>query len=254
MAAGTPLPGRRKTVGVIGGIGPESTIDYYRALIAEYRDTSGDSAYPSIVVNSIDLTRLLDSVTSGDLDGLTDYLLAELQRLADAGADFALLASNTPHLVFDRLLARTPVPLISIVETACRAAQGLGVRRAALFGTRFTMEAGFYDKVFARAGVLIVVPGADERAFIHEKYLEELVVGVFRPETREALLAIAHRLRREEHADALVLGGTELPLLLRGLEVPGLPFIDTARLHVKAAVARLVDPSDSGHVGAAASA
>jgi aspartate racemase len=200
-----------------------------------------DGSYPSIIVNSIDLSRLLDDVTSGNLDGLADYLLAELQRLADAGADFALLASNTPHIVFDRLQPRTPLPLISIVETACVAAQGLGVRRPALFGTRFTMESGFYDKVFGRAGIDVVLPGDDERAFIHEKYLGELVPGVFRPETRDALLAIAARLGREEHADALILGGTELPLLLRGGDVPGLPFIDTARVHVKAAVARLIN-------------
>jgi aspartate racemase len=234
--------GRRgKTVGIIGGIGPESTIDYYRAFIEEYRCTMGEAAYPSIVMNSIDLTRVLDCVTSGDLEGLTDYLLVELQRLADAGADFALLASNTPHLVFDRLQPHTPVPLISIVETACRAAQGWGVRRAALFGTRFTMEAGFYGRVFERAGVTIVLPGDDERAFIHEKYLGELVAGNFRPETRQALLAIAERLKREEDVDALILGGTELPLLLRGCDIPGLPFIDTARVHVKAAVARLIE-------------
>jgi aspartate racemase len=232
---------RGKTVGVIGGIGPESTVDYYRAFIEEYRRTMGEGAYPSIVVNSIDLTRVLASVTSGDLEGLTDYLLTELQRLADAGADFALLASNTPHLVFDRLQPRSPVPLISIVETACRAAQGWGVRRVALFGTRFTMEAGFYDKVFERAGVTVVLPGEEERALIHERYLGELVPGIFRPETRAALLAIAERLRRDEDVDALILGGTELPLLLRGCEVPGLPFIDTARVHVQAAVARLID-------------
>jgi aspartate racemase len=242
MPIATTGTGRRgQTVGVIGGIGPESTVDYYRALIAEYRDAAGDGIYPSIVVNSIDLTRVLDCITAGDLEGLTDYLLTELRRLADAGADFALLASNTPHLVFDRLQARTPLPLISIVETACRAAQGWGVRRAALFGTRFTMEAGFYDQVFAREGMTVVRPGDDERAFIHEKYLGKLVPGTFRPETRDALLAIAGRLRRDERADALILGGTEQPLLLRGFDVPGLQFIDTARVHVKAAVARLID-------------
>jgi aspartate racemase len=113
------------------------------------------------------------------------------------------------------------------------------------------MEAGFYDRVFAHAGVAVVLPGDNERAFIHERYLGELVPGIFRPETRAALLAIAERLRREEHADALILGGTELPLLLRGSAVPGLPFIDTARLHVKAAVARLIDPGAGGDSTAA---
>jgi aspartate racemase len=209
------------TVGVIGGIGPESTVDYYRALITDYR--------------------VLGAVSTGDLDGLPEYLRAELHRLAAAGADFALLASNTPHVVFDRLQQRSILPLISIVAAACRAALRMEVRRPALFGTRFIMESGVYDRVFSRAGVTVILPRDDERAWIHEKYLGELVPGEFRPDTRDAMMAIADRLHREEGTDGLILGGTELPLLLRGCERPGMPFIDTARVHVAEAVARLVN-------------
>jgi aspartate racemase len=119
-----------KTIGIIGGIGPESTIDYSRFMVAEYRRTPGGTGYPSIVINSIDLDKALRFLDSNDLNALTEYLLVELQRLADAGADIGLLAANTPHLVFDRLQRRSPIPLISIVQATCDHARAHGVTHA----------------------------------------------------------------------------------------------------------------------------
>src|SRR5437899_9098815 len=111
-----------KLIGIIGGIGPESTIDYYRLFISTYRERRADVGYPPVVINSIDLAKALKLVSSNDLAGLAAYMLDEVRRLARAGATHGLLSSNTPHIVFDDIRRTSPIPLISIVETACRAA------------------------------------------------------------------------------------------------------------------------------------
>ena len=140
-----------KILGVIGGIGPESTVEYYRLLIARCREQKSSGTAPQIIVNSIDNQRLL-SLAANDLAGLTEYLVREVKRLAAAGAELGLLAANTPHLVFDEVQAGSPIPLVSIVEATLAAAETLGVRKAGLFGTRFTMQGTFYPAVFHRAG------------------------------------------------------------------------------------------------------
>ncbi len=229
-----------RTVGLIGGIGPESTIDYYRSIFSVYRERRPDGTAPSILINSIDLNRVVDLISAGNLGGMADYLAGELERLAAAGASFAALTANTPHVVFDELAARSPLPLISIVEQACRAANSHGWKNVGLFGTRFTMEGTFYPAVFSRAGIRISVPDPDERAYIHEKYMGELVLGSFLRETRETFVSIAGRLVSRSGIEGLILGGTELPLLLRGGRVAGLPVLDTTRLHVEAIVDTLL--------------
>ena len=147
----------------MGGIAPASTIEYYRAIVARYRTETQDGTYPPILVNSIDLKRVLDLVGAQKLAELVEYLVDELTRLARAGAHLGLLASNTPHLVFDEVRRRSPVPLISIVEATSRAARALGLRKVGLFGTRFTMQARFYPEVLARQGIRVVVPDPDEQ-------------------------------------------------------------------------------------------
>jgi len=225
-----------KTVGVIGGIGPESTIEYYRYLIAECRSRVDDGSYPPILINSIDLTRLVGLITAGDLEAVTDHLAREVARLASAGADFAVLAANTPHIVFDRLRRRTTIPMISIVEATREAAFAMGLTRVGIFGTRFTMQGEFYPAVFCARGLTVVAPGPGEQAYIHDKYMGELVNGIIRPETRARLLAIAGRMRDEQRVEAIILGGTELPLILREVADPVVPFLDTTMIHVRSIV------------------
>src|SRR5436190_13918610 len=159
-----------KTLGLIGGLGPETTVEYYRLIIEQYRAKTG-GRYPSIVINSIDLSRLLAWMNAGELDKAADYCSAEIERLYQAGVDFAAVASNTPHIVFDRLRERSKVPLISIVESARDKAQSLGLRTVALLGTRFTMQADFYKQTFQRAGIKLVTPDEDEQLIIHDKYM-----------------------------------------------------------------------------------
>jgi aspartate racemase len=229
-----------KLIGIVGGIGPESTIDYYRLFISTYRERRPDGGYPPVVINSIDLARALKLVSSNDLAGLAAYMLEEVRRLARAGATHALLSSNTPHIVFDEIRRASPIPLISIVETTCRAAAERKLKRVGLFGTRFTMQGGFYQKVFAREGIEVAIPESGDQEFIHDTYLNELVNGVVLAATRERYIAIARKMREQQGIEALILGGTELPLLLRDAIGIGMVLLDTARLHVEAAVSELL--------------
>ena len=228
-----------KTLAVIGGIGPESTIEYYRAILATYREAHGDGDNPSIIIDSIDVNRLLRLIADQDFASLTAYLVAELNRMAAAGASLGLLAANTPHVVFDDVAHASPIPLVSIVEATCQEAQRISLKRVGLLGTRFTMQGHFYTDVFSGRGIEIVTPAPDEQAFVHDKYTGELLHNVFSPRTRDGMLRVIDRMKEREGIDGVILGGTELPLLLRVDEHQDLPLLDTTRIHAKAAVDRL---------------
>jgi aspartate racemase len=228
-----------KTLGIIGGIGPESTIEYYRLLIGGYRERVADGSYPHLLINSVDVNRVLALSAQRKLDELAEYLLASLLQLERAGADFGILAANTPHIVFGEISKRSPIPLISIVAAACDVAKARGLKRLGLFGTLSTMQAGFYQETFARAGIAVMTPELEDQNYIHEKYVGELVNGVFLAETREGLLRIANALKERHAIDGLILGGTELPLILRDGSGVEIPFLDTTRIHVNAALERM---------------
>jgi aspartate racemase len=229
-----------RTVGIIGGLGPESTIDYYRSIIALYRERKPDGGSPHIIINSLDIDKGIAMLDAGRLDQLADYLASGLEPLVRAGADFALMAANTPHLVFDELQRRSSIPLLSIVRATTDRAKALGVKKAGLLGTGFTMRAQFYPQEFERANIALVTPTEQERDFIHQKYLGELLKNQFLPETRTAILRIAERLKRDEGVEAIVLAGTELPLLLRDATPTEITFLDTTVIHVEAVVDELL--------------
>ena len=134
--------------------------------------------------------------------------------------------------------ASRPIPLLSIVEATCAEARARGHKKLGLLGTRFTMQATFYPKVFSREGLALAVPTAEEQDYIHDKYIHELIPGQFLPQTRERLLAIAARMRDEDGIEGLILGGTELPLILRDNTSLGIPFLDTTEIHVRAILER----------------
>lgn len=228
-----------KTLGLIGGTGPESTIEYYRLLTAQYREKT-DGASPPLIINSVDLKRLLAWMTSNEIGKVTDYIVGEIDKLQRAGADFGALTANTPHIVFEELQERCGLPLISIVEAACERVQALGFKTVGLFGTQFTMQAPFYPTVFSRAGIELITPTEQEQVYIHEKYLGELLKDVFLPETRTRLLSIADEMKARHGIEGLILGGTELPLLLRDEEHNGIRLLDTTRIHVDRLIAEML--------------
>ena len=229
-----------KTLGIIGGIGPESTIEYYRRTHALYRQLVADGSAPSIIINSIDNKKVLDLVGANKLDELIGYLAAEVEKLARAGATFALLAANTPHLVFDSVAQQSSIPLLSIVAATCEAAKIRGLTRLGLLGTRFTMQSSFYRDALADKQIELAVPGEEEQTWIHEKYMQELLNNIFLPETHQRLSAIVDRMKARDNIEAVILGGTELPLILRDPEHNGIPFLDTTKIHVARIVAELL--------------
>src|SRR5216110_1416313 len=229
-----------KTLGIVGGLGPESTLDYYQRIIALYRERVSDGSYPRFIINSIDLKKGLAFMDANNLPGMADYLLEAIDELACAGAEFGLISANTPHIVFDEVAAKSPIPLISIVEATCAAAKTRNLKRLALFGTRYTMKATFYPKVFAREGIELLVPEPNDQDYIHDKYMNELVPGKFLAETRSGLLAIVDRMKAKSDIEGVILAGTELPLILRDSDQNEIPFLDTTKIHVEAAVTEML--------------
>jgi aspartate racemase len=228
-----------KSVGIIGGIGPQSTIEYYRFIIDGYRERQPDGSYPAIVINSIDLNKLVSWMEADQLAAVADYLVTAIEKLAATRVDFIAIAANTPHIVFNQVRARSPLPMISIVEATRNRAAAMGLRRLGLLGTGFTMRSRFYQDAFAEKQMEIVVPNAAEQDYVHEKYFAELVKNIILPETRALLLAIVERLKTDHGIDGLILGGTEIPLILRD-DHSVLPFLDTTRIHVDAIVDKLL--------------
>lgn len=227
-----------KTIGIIGGIGPESTIDYYRRIIAAYRERQPDDSYPAIIINSVNLTKLRLLMEADRFDDVTEYMVSEVDRLAKAGAECGLLSANSGHVTFDEIQRRSAIPLVSLIEATCEAAKKLGLKRLGLVGARFTMSGRFYPEVFGREGMTVVAPSPEEQAYIHEKYFGEFVKGIFLPETRARLLEIVDRMIERDKIEGLILGGTELPLILTETTHRGIPLLDTTGIHVQAIVAR----------------
>jgi len=225
---------------MIGGLGPESTIDYYRSIIARFRARTQGRGYPHVIINSLDVDRGIALLDAGKLDELADYVSGGVESLVRGGADFAFIAANTPHLVFDEVQGRSGISLLSIVRATSEYAKSQGLKKVGLFGTGFTMKATFYAEEFQRAGIVLVRPTESEREFIHRKYIGELLNNKFLPETRAQILRIAERMQAEDGVEAIVLAGTELPLLLRDSGSSAVKFLDTTAIHVEAIVDQLL--------------
>jgi aspartate racemase len=227
-------------LGVVGGIAPISTVQYYRQLVAGYRARYAGDEYPQILINSINLRRMLELVTAGDMAALAVLMGREVCRLADAGATVALFASNTPHLAFDEIEAVAPIPLISIVRATRNAARQRRLTRLCLLGNRFLMTASIYQRELATAGIEVVVPDERDREIVDTIYMKELVQEVFRDTSREEMLRVVDRVAARSQIDGVILGGTELPLLLPMSSYGNYPLLNTMGIHVEEALSHLL--------------
>lgn len=219
-----------KRIGILGGLGPESTVDYYKEIIAAFNTRHAQLAYPEIIVYSADLNTFMRFAEREKWAELTDWLLDKIHALHRAGAEFAAIASNTPHIVFDALQAESPIPLLSIVEATCRKARKMELKTIGLMGTQLTMTADFYKKPFLSQAMTVIVPNTEEQQVIQHRLFSEIELGIFKDSTREELLAITKRMVTEEKLDALILGCTELPLILTESTF-NIPFLNTAAIH-----------------------
>jgi aspartate racemase len=223
-----------KKIGIIGGIGPESTLDYYRRLIRAFQERKSTD-FPEIVIYSANLTELLKLMEGKCWEALTEWLLHRIEALRKAGAEFGAIGSNSPHVVFDAVKSRSSLPLVSIVEATCRKAQELGVKRLGLMGTAFTMQADFFQVAFLAKGMSVVMPEPEDQRLIQRKLFTEIELGIIKDSTRDEMLAVAKRMIDRHGIEALILGCTELPLILTQDEF-GIPFLNTTAIHAEAMV------------------
>jgi len=224
-----------KRIGIIGGLGPEATIDYYRIITESYLKKQEGQNYPDVIIYSMNLKELFRMAESKEWPQVVDWLLEGITSLHRAGADFALISANTPHIVFDEVRTLSPVPMLSIVEETLTVVEEQGLKKVGLMGTKFTMQSDFYQKTFSTKGIEIVVPNGDEQQYIHTKLEEEIGLGQIIEKTRKDLLKIVKRMIGNAAIEGLILGCTELPLILTKEEF-GIPFLNTTKIHAESAV------------------
>ncbi|MFC1798379.1 aspartate/glutamate racemase family protein [Thermodesulfobacteriota bacterium] len=229
-----------KKIGIIGGLGPESTVDYYKGIIETCRRYTSQTTNPEMVIYSADVYMLLKFMEEEKWERLTDWLVDRIDALRRAGAEFAAIGSNTPHIVFDDVAQRSPLPLLSIIDETCRFAYAMNLKKIGLMGTRFTMQSDFFQAVFHRKGMSLVVPHTDEIEWIHQKLMSEIELGVIKDSTRNGLLSIAKRLIDENAIEGLILGCTELPMIL-DQDAYGIPFLNTTAIHIDSIVKYSID-------------
>ena len=224
-----------KKVGIIGGIGPASTLDYYSGIINGYRAKVNDGNYPEIVIDSVNMTEMLSYIEKEDWNALTEMLVCAINHLKAAGAQFVAIASNTPHIVFDVIEKRSPLPLISIVNETIAYARARGIKKAVVIGTRFTMRSSLYANAFLKHSIATVTPSEDEQEEIHGIIFPKLEDGIVDLNDKSKLLTLADRLISKHFADALVLGCTELPLMIKENDIDTL-LLNTTQIHIEAIV------------------
>ncbi len=237
--------GVERILGIVGGTGPESTIDYYRRLVAGWRARTLDGSYPRVIIDSVEAGRVIRWLADGEYGLVAEAIGDAIRALAAADAKLVIIASNAVHLAYEPIALRASVPILHIVDAARDAAVRVGYRRLALFGTRFVMESSLYPTRFG-PGFEIVPPDAGERDVIHRIYMDELLAGLIRDESRERLLAIVSAMREREGIDAVLLGGTELALILGSSNTLPVPILDTAGIHVEAALDWMLEPHHDG--------
>ncbi|WLV24916.1 amino acid racemase [Aciduricibacillus chroicocephali] len=221
-----------RKVGIIGGTGPEATVDYYQSIIAEYQNRIGSKEdLPELVINSINMYKIFNLLEEDEKSELVDYLVEAIQSLERAGVDFAVLSANTAHIVFEEVEKRVSIPLISMIQAASAKAKELGLQKVGLIGTGFTMASDFYENAFSKNNQEIIVPSKEDQDYIHRKIVDELEQGIVKEETKSRFLKIIRKMVAEQKAEGIILGCTELPLMIKESDLD-VPALNTTAIHV----------------------
>lgn len=228
-----------KKVGIVGGIGPASTLDYYKYIIEGYRAITKNNEYPKIIIDSINMTEMMGYLSENRWDELVSLLVCSIKSLASAGANFVAIASNTPHIVFDEVKKQSAIPLISIVDETCKYALNNGCKKVVVLGTSFTMSSGLYTNAFGKYDIEAFVPDIIDQNAIHSIIFPSLEEGIVLPNEKSKMLDIAKKLIRTHNADALVLGCTELPLMIQQNDIETMT-LNTTQIHIKSIIKRLL--------------
>ncbi len=221
----------RKVIGMVGGLSPESTAVYYKHIIEEYRKRFKDHNYPEIIIYSVNFQKFIDWMKKEDWISITSELIRVIDRLYKAGADFAILTSNTVHIVFDEVQRRSPLPLISIIDATIEAINREGITTVGLLGTLFTMVKDFYKKKLESHGIKVIIPTMRDIEYINRVIFEELVAGIISSESKKGFLRIINKMK-EQGAQGIILGCTEIPLLIKQEDID-IKLFDTTRIHAE---------------------
>jgi aspartate racemase len=219
-------------VGIVGGMGPESTVDYYQSIISKFQEKIGSKEdLPELFINSINMYKMFNLLMNGQTEELINYLAEAVQNMKNIGCDFVVMSANTPHIVFEQVQQKVQVPMISIVEETYKKAEELGLERIGLLGTKFTMESDFFKKPFISNQKDIVVPNPLEQEYIHKKIVEELENGIVNNETKKEFLNIVTQMINRDGIQGIILGCTELPMLIKNEDL-NIHQLNTTEIHV----------------------
>ena len=218
-----------KTIGILGGLGPESTLEYYAYITRKYYEIRSDYAYPEIVIYSLSFQDFIDAGYE-----LPDRVKAAIEKMHLAGADFVVASCNSLHLVYDKVFQEVPIPWVSIMDATAEQIKKEGLKKVGLLGTIFTMGKGFYQKALASHGIEAIAPGIEAQKKVNEIIFTELVRAVIKDESRQFVLGCIEELR-QNGAQGIVLGCTELPFLIKQ-EHTSLRVFDTTAIHAQKAL------------------
>mgnify|MGYP001481286826 CR=1 FL=1 len=224
-----------KTIGLLGGMSWESSLEYYRIINQAVKQRLGGFHSARCVMVSVDFAEIEALQHTGDWDALTQQMIACVQQLVSAGADFTVICTNTMHKMAEEIEAATPIPLLHIADATAEGIKAQHIRTVGLLGTRFTMEGDFYRvRLQEKHGLQVIIPDLDRRKIVHRIIYEELVQGKILDSSRQAYLKIIADLQ-SQGAQGVILGCTEIPLLVKQSDV-AIPIFDTTTLHAQAAV------------------
>lgn len=220
-----------KKIGLVGGTGPESTIMYYKELNSRIDKITDGKHMPEIIIESVDFRKSWDYVSSGEYYLLKEYLSEKVHSLEKAGAEVISLTAVTMHIVFEELVNDTGVSLISIPKAVCKEVENKGYKKILLLGTIFTMEQDYMKNDFKDAGIEVVIPDENDRNLVAKRIFEELELGIVKESTLKEFQSIIDKMRDQYGIEAVVLGCTELPLLLNS-ENCSVPCLDSVEIHI----------------------
>ena len=221
-----------KKIGLVGGTGPESTLMYYKELNTRIDQLTGGKAMPDLAIESVDFRKAWAYVSNGEKDNLADYLSEKVSCLKSTGCEVISLTAGTMHLVINEIEKKTGVSLVSIPKAVADEAASKGYTKVGLLGTIFTMEQDYMKKDLIDAGIEVCIPGKEDRELVAKRIFEELELGIVKEETLKECQDLISKMKNEQGIQAVILGCTELPLLLNEKNSP-LPILDSVEIHIR---------------------
>jgi len=221
-----------KKIGIIGGLSPESTIEYYKIITKSFNKLIGKSSFPYVIIDSLDLEKFTTMMEENDLEKVLTYLISSAENLVAGGAEVIIMATNTPHIVFNELEKRIKVPMLSIMDATAEEITKKGQKKVGLIGTKFTMNSSYYQDAFNKYGIKIIVPNQTDKEIINKILYNELTFHIIKDDSRNKYLEVIQRLH-QSGAEGVILGCTEIPLLVQQKDCK-IPVFDTTTIHAEA--------------------